>query len=221
MTGSLLVNYYLLPRLNFTSNSSTTSFFWVVQEGGEERLWSIHNILCLLLFPPRALLLQHGIPPMGDSPLLTSPTWVTPANCSSWGTTAAWDLSTGCSPSGTDCCNVGCSWESQLLSEKLLLHGLLSTVCTFPQVTSICSGMGPSAACRISALQAASELFSSTWKSPPSPSSLTLVSEALFLSHSVLFHSCWAAVFTLLYICYHRAATSVADRPSFSQWLNF
>lgn len=46
---------------------------------------------------------------------------------------------------------------SQVLSEKLLLHGLLSTVCIFPQVTSICSGTGPSTACRLSALWAASE----------------------------------------------------------------
>lgn len=31
--------------------------------------------------------------------------------------------------------------------------GVLSTACTFPQVTSICSGMETSTACRVSALQ--------------------------------------------------------------------
>lgn len=100
--------------------------------------------------------------------------------------------------------------------------GVLSTACTFPQVTSICSGMETSTACRVSALQAASEPSSREW-SPPCPPSLTLVSEGLFPSYSVLSHSSCAAVLTLLYTCCHRAAApvSAADRPSFGQWQDF
>ncbi|KAM9590846.1 uncharacterized protein ACIBXB_005895 [Morphnus guianensis] len=52
-------------------------------------------------------LLQRGVPPTGDSPPRTSPTWVLPTGCSSSRTAPAWVLSTVCSPSGTDCSSVG------------------------------------------------------------------------------------------------------------------
>ncbi|KAM9591464.1 uncharacterized protein ACIBXB_006257 [Morphnus guianensis] len=52
-------------------------------------------------------LLQRGVPPTGDSPPQTSPTWVLPTGCSSSRTAPAWVLSTVCSPSGTDCSSVG------------------------------------------------------------------------------------------------------------------
>ncbi|KAK4810725.1 hypothetical protein QYF61_007699 [Mycteria americana] len=52
-------------------------------------------------------LLQHGVPPTGDSPPRTSPMWVLPTGCSSSQTAPAWVPSMGCSPSGTDCSSVG------------------------------------------------------------------------------------------------------------------
>ncbi|KAM9662266.1 uncharacterized protein ACIBXB_013160 [Morphnus guianensis] len=52
-------------------------------------------------------LLQRGVPPTGDSPPRTSPTWVLPRGCSSSRTAPAWVLSTACSPSGAHCSSVG------------------------------------------------------------------------------------------------------------------
>jgi len=64
-----------------------------MQGDGEWRLWSVCNSSSLLFLPPHAvLLLQHGGPPMGDSPSKTAPARV---------------LTTGHSPSGTGCSSVG------------------------------------------------------------------------------------------------------------------
>ena len=56
--------------------------------------------------PHTLALLQHGLPPMGDSSTWASPMWVLPTGCSFSQTASAWFPSTGCSPSGTECSSV-------------------------------------------------------------------------------------------------------------------
>ncbi|XP_049649798.1 uncharacterized protein LOC126035330 isoform X1 [Accipiter gentilis] len=52
-------------------------------------------------------LLQRGVPPTGDSPPRTPPTWAIPTGCSSSRTAPTWVLSMVCSPSGAHCSSVG------------------------------------------------------------------------------------------------------------------
>ncbi|XP_049649849.1 uncharacterized protein LOC126035356 [Accipiter gentilis] len=52
-------------------------------------------------------LLQRGVPPTGDSPPRTPPTWAIPTGCSSSRTAPAWVHSTVCSPSGAHCSSAG------------------------------------------------------------------------------------------------------------------
>jgi len=56
--------------------------------------------------------------------------------------------------------------------------------------------------------------------SPPPPSSLTLVSAELFLSHSLtpLSRTGSLQLFSPSYMCYHRSATTIADWLSLGQW---
>lgn len=78
---------------------------------GGSRQFIMHCLCCSFLLtgrtPHTLLLLQHGVPPTGDSPPQNSPVWVLPMGCSFSLTAPAWVTSIGCSPSGTDCLSVG------------------------------------------------------------------------------------------------------------------
>lgn len=46
--------------------------------------WSVHLMFSLLLLPPTTISLpQHGVSPMGDSPLQIAPRWMLATNCNS------------------------------------------------------------------------------------------------------------------------------------------
>jgi len=102
--------------LNFTAEFSPSSP--QAEQGDREwGLWSVHHTLSLPLLPLHSLpLLQRGVPPMGDSPPQTGPTWVLPTGCHSSQTAPMSVLSMGCSLSGTGCSSVessiGCRWIS-------------------------------------------------------------------------------------------------------------
>ena len=72
--------------------------------------------------PQTLFLLQHGVPPTGDSSPWTVLMWVLPMGCSSSQIVPAWAFPMGWSPSGTGCCSMG----SQVLPANLLQCGLLS-----------------------------------------------------------------------------------------------
>ena len=65
-------------------------------------LWLLLHHLQILLMTRIIITLQRGVPPTGDSPSRTSPTWVLPMGYSSSRTAPAWVPSTGCSPSGAE-----------------------------------------------------------------------------------------------------------------------
>ncbi|KAK4828040.1 hypothetical protein QYF61_022817 [Mycteria americana] len=65
-----------------TWSTSSPSFFTDLAMQGDREwgLRSVHHTLSLLLLPPHTLpLLQHGVPPTGDSPPRTSPTFTSPS----------------------------------------------------------------------------------------------------------------------------------------------
>ena len=73
-----------------------TSFPWALQGDGKWGLRSLHHTSSLPLLPPHALsLLQRGVPPMGGSPPGSSPTWVLPMGCIPSWTAPAWVLPQG------------------------------------------------------------------------------------------------------------------------------
>ena len=92
-------------------------------------LQSVHNALSLPLLPPHTLpLLQHGVPPTGDSPSQTSPVWVLP---------------TGCSSSRMDCFHVGPPWGHKSCQQTCFGMGSSLHGSTGPQVLpGSCSGVG-------------------------------------------------------------------------------
>lgn len=108
----------------------------------EWRFSSVHNTSSPLLPPYTPSLSHHEVLPMRYSPPWTPPAWI---------------LSTGHSPSETDCPHVGAPWGHRSCQKTCsFLHGLPSTNskdpvpvwnlhgCSFLQDTSPCSRVEPS-----------------------------------------------------------------------------
>ena len=177
---------------------------------GEWRLRSVRHTLSLPLLPPHSLpLLQRGVSPSGDSSPRSSPTWVLPMRCSPSGTgCSSMGPPQGHKPCQQTCSRVGSSFHGATGPARSLLQ------CKLPKGSQPASGIllcGYSLSCRwisappwvsmgcrgtacltmvfITGCRGISALVPGAPPSPP-PSSLTLVSAELFLSHCLLSLSC-------------------------------
>jgi len=186
-------------------------------------------MLSLPLLPPQGRtlhtlpLLQHGVPHTGDSSPQTAPKWSLPRGCSPSGT----DCSSVGSPWGHKSCQQTCSSVDSSIHRstgpaRTLVQHELSMGSQSPSGAPVCSDLGSSKICRwISAPPWTSMSCRETTcltmvfsmgcsrisapvpgAPPPSPSSLSLVSAGLFLSHihNSLFCCCLCSVQIFFFI---------------------
>lgn len=217
----------LLPRLNFTPKSLTSSS-QVTQGDGEQELWSVHNILFLFLLPSHTIpLLQSGCPclrrhftnfssvglPMGYNSSQTALVWVF-----TW-TAALRSRLLQCVAFQKIYSNMG-SPVASVPARNLLQHGL-SMDCSFLQVTSTCSCVASSMDYRRK--NCVVMIFPMVWKgifapAPGEPSPLPCSLQSCLSPHS---HLLWSSFYLILNVLPWSTYQCCRQAQLWPVWISF